>query len=305
MKNKGLPHLPEVSRRTLMSSFAGGALLSGVEALPAVAAAPAPGKPFRIWDVHSHIISGGKTPEERAARLLEYADRVGIERLVLSLGSPLEAFPSPQNIRDTNDQVMLAVKRWPKRVVGFVYLSPNQVETSLQEFDRCVRDGPLIGVKLWCGGKCNAPQLDPIVERATAYNVPILQHTWFNALGNQPGESTPSDLAELGRRHPNARLIGAHSGGDWERGFRAVRSVKNVCVDVCGFDPTGGAVEMAVRELGAERVLYGSDSGGRSFASQLAKVMGAEIPDAAKSLILGGNLRRLLTPFMQKKGYEA
>src|SRR3712207_6583780 len=35
---------------------------------------------------------------------------------------------------------------------------------------------------------------------------------------------------------------------------------------------------MAVRELGAERILYGSDAGGRSFASQLAKVTGADDP---------------------------
>ncbi len=40
---------------------------------------------------------------------------------------------------------------------------------------------------------------------------------------------------------------------------------------------------MAVRELGAERVIYGSDAGGRSFASQLAKVYGADVPDSAKS----------------------
>ena len=59
---------------------------------------------------------------------------------------------------------------------------------------------------------------------------------------------------------------------------------------------------MAVRELGAERVVYGSDAGGRSFASQLAKVMGADVPDAAKRLILAGNLRRLLGPILEAKG---
>jgi predicted TIM-barrel fold metal-dependent hydrolase len=61
---------------------------------------------------------------------------------------------------------------------------------------------------------------------------------------------------------------------------------------------------MAVRELGAERVIYGSDVGGRSFASQLAKVMGADIPASARELILGGNLRRLLTPILRTKGYK-
>jgi predicted TIM-barrel fold metal-dependent hydrolase len=61
-------------------------------------------------------------------------------------------------------------------------------------------------------------------------------------------------------------------------------------------------VEMAVRELGAARVIYGSDAGGRSFASQLAKVRGADIPDGAKTLILRENLRRLLKPILSAKG---
>jgi hypothetical protein len=61
---------------------------------------------------------------------------------------------------------------------------------------------------------------------------------------------------------------------------------------------------MAVRELGAERVVVGSDVGGRSFASQHAKALGADIPDAAKELVLGGNLRRLFTPILKAKGFR-
>ena len=53
-------------------------------------------------------------------------------------------------------------------------------------------------------------------------------------------------------------------------------------------------VEMAVRELGAERVVFGSDAAGRSFASQLGKVYGADVPLAAKRMILRDNLRRLV-----------
>jgi predicted TIM-barrel fold metal-dependent hydrolase len=59
---------------------------------------------------------------------------------------------------------------------------------------------------------------------------------------------------------------------------------------------------MAVRELGAERVVYGSDAAGRSFASQLAKVFGAVVPEAAKELIFAGNLKRLLAPILRDKG---
>ena len=42
------------------------------------------------------------------------------------------------------------------------------------------------------------------------------------------------------------------------------------------------------------RILYGSDSGGRSLGSQLAKVHGAAIPDEAKRLIFGENLKRMI-----------
>ncbi len=110
------------------------------------------------------------------------------------------------------------------------------------------------------------------------------------------------ELAELARRHPQAVFIAAHTGADWEPGIRALRPCKNVLVDLCGFDPTAGVTEMAVRELGAERVLYGSDAGGRSFASQLGKVFGADIPDSAKKLILSENLKRLLAPILKQKG---
>ena len=112
------------------------------------------------------------------------------------------------------------------------------------------------------------------------------------------------DLAELAARHPKAALVCGHSGGNWELGIRIIRPYANAYADLAGGDPTAGFTEMAVRELGAERVLYGSDAGGRSFASQLAKVHGADIPQHAKSLILAANLKRLLAPILREKGMK-
>src|SRR5262249_17338596 len=111
-------------------------------------------------------------------------------------------------------------------------------------------------------------------------------------------------FVELAKRHPKASLICGHTGGDWERGIRIVRPAQNISIEVAGSDPTWGFVEMAVRELGAERVIYGSDAGGRSFASQLAKVTGGEIPEASRRLILGENLRRLLRSVLKAKGHQ-
>jgi predicted TIM-barrel fold metal-dependent hydrolase len=256
----------------------------------------------RIWDMHGHLSGADGTPEESIRRLLKYADRMGIERLIVYMGYPFLADPSPEEVRRQNDQVLRAVGHSGGRAFGFVYLNPKHTEESLKELDRCVRDGPMLGVKLWVAMRCHEQELDPIVERAVELKAPILQHTWLKTTGNLPGESIPEDLAQLAARHPKAAFIAAHVGGQWENGVRAIRATKNVVAEVCGSDPTAGMVEMAVRELGAERVMYGSDFGGRSYASQLAKVYGADLPEGARRLILGGNIRRMLGPILAAKG---
>lgn len=258
---------------------------------------------MEIWDVHCHLGGlPGATPEARLSRLLEYADRLRIGRLCVSMGMEWNNDPPPEKLRQDNDDVLRAIRAHSDRAFGFVYLNPKFTRASLDELNRCVRDGPMVGVKLWVAQRCNAPELDPLIARATELKAPVLQHTWLKITGNLPGESTPMDLAELAARHPQAKLICAHTGGDWETGIRAIRPHRNIYADLAGGDPTAGITEMAVRELGSRRVLYGSDAGGRSFASQLAKVYGADIPGATRRLILAENLRGLLRPVLQGKG---
>ncbi|MGH9325915.1 MAG: amidohydrolase family protein [Terriglobia bacterium] len=305
-----------VSRREFLSSAT--ALAAAVPILGGAAQLPAPGsqqvardlKAFRAWDVHSHMDGlPGDTPEERVDVLVQHMDRLGIERLILSQGyaeyDEEVSGPTPQQLRIENDRVMRAVRHVPNRAYGSVFLNPKYPDSCLEEFDRCVKNGPMVGVGEMEGYVlCSSPVFDPIVERAAAMKAPIIIHAWFDALGNEPGESTPYDVVELAKRHPEAQFICAHTGGNWDLGIRVIRNSPNVCAGIAGSDPTSGFVEMAVRELGAERVVYGSDVGGRSFASQIAKVIGANIPDAAKELIVGGNLRRIYSPILHAKGYS-
>jgi uncharacterized protein len=261
---------------------------------------------FAIWDLHNHLsVVEGRTPEERMARLLEIADRMEVERLCVYMGWPFVYNPKPDRLREENDMVLQAIAHWHRRAFGFVYVSGEHVDASLAEIERCVAQGPMVGIKLWVAKKANAPEIDVIIRRAAELKAVIFQHTWFKTTGNLPGESTPSDLVELARRHPTVKFICGHTGGNWEPGVRAVRAQENILVDLAGSDPTNGMTEMAVRELGAERVIYGSDAGGQAFASQLAKVYGARIPDQAKQRIFRDNFRQLLLPILADKGVAA
>jgi predicted TIM-barrel fold metal-dependent hydrolase len=256
-----------------------------------------------IWDLHCHLSGiAGRTVDERMANLIRYADRMGVARLVLSMGTSFLQEPTPEQFRQQNDDVVQALSHWHHRAFGLAYINPHFLPESLAEIERLVANGPMIGIKLWVARRCSDSSLDAIVTRCAELKALIFQHTWIKTTGNLAGESTPLDLAELARRHPRIPMILGHCGGTWELGIRAVRDLPNVSVETAGFDPTAGMVEMAVKELGAERILYGSDAPGRSFASQIAKVAGANVTEPEKDLIYSRNLQRMLDPILRTKG---
>ena len=249
-----------------------------------------------IIDCHVHFRPGGMPTDERADMLVRFADRVGIDKLCVccgpSLKSPYQS-PPPEFI-EQNDVVLEQMARYPDRFIGFCYVNPVHEKQALAEIDRCIVDGGMGGIKLLCGLFCNDPRMGPVIERAIELDVPVLQHTWKKVTGNLEFESTPDHFADLAARYPEAKLIFGHVGGDWEYGIKAVKHHPNTYLETAGGNPEAGFVEMAVREVGAGRVVYGSDAAGRSFASQIGKVYGADISDEEREQILGGNMERLL-----------
>jgi len=134
----------------------------------------------------------------------------------------------------------------------------------------------------------------PIVEGAIDLNIPILQHTWKITGGQDADHSDPDQFARLAMKYPEARLIMGHTGGNWAYGLRTVRHLPNVWVDTGGGNAFAGSVDLACREVGPHRVLFGSDVPVRSWASQLAKVDGADIPASFRRMIMGSNARGVL-----------
>jgi hypothetical protein len=221
-------------------------------------------------------------------------DRLGIDRACVSLGNRLVLQPNADELREDNEWTAAVVAQAPDRLIGFVYCSPNHPEMSLELIEEHAVSGAFRGIKLWVCQYADHPGNDPICAGAAELGLPVLQHTWHKTTGNFDTESTADHLVALARRHPDASFIMAHAGGDWERGLRAVRHVPNIHPDTCGNDPEAGFTELAVRLVGAERLIFGSDATGRSFASQMAKVTGADISDEQQRLILGENLERLM-----------
>ncbi len=209
-------------------------------------------------------------------------------------------------IRTNPDLVLKAFERWPELLLGMIQLNANDVGASLDALNRWLRDGPMIGVYFPGSGPgaltCTHRNFQPIVERIIDLRGVIMQHTWFKTGGKQgPGESTPLELAELAAKYPKQKFLCAHAGGEWEKGIRAVRDSPNILIETSGFDATAGFIEMAVREIGAGRIVFGSHLPSRSLGTELGKVIGAEIGQQEMKRILGGNFRRLAGPILNTK----
>ena len=247
-----------------------------------------------IIDMHCHIMDDPDADRAKIDQLLAIAARFDIQRLVTSMGRDLVVQPTAEQIREANDHVISLVKGWPGRIFGYCYLNPQLGRTAcLDELQRCI-DAGLIAIKLWVACACDQPEVFPIVERALDLDIAILQHTWLKTGGNDPAESEPRQLAHLAERYPQAKLIMAHCGGAWEYGIKAARRYPNIIVDTSGANPTQGFLEMALRDLGPERIIFGTDAPLRSFASQMAKIDAVKLPQRARWMILRGNAMRLL-----------
>lgn len=251
-------------------------------------------------DVHVHPLACfgdvkvGSAAED-AARIVESALRSGVEKMCLfSLHPACPSEPTVAQCREANDYALAMRDAAPDRFIPFCYVTPVYPDEAVREIERRISGERMCGVKLWVARRATDPGLDPIVALAADLGVPVLQHAWIKTTGNGPGESTPADVADLARRHPEARIVMAHLNGAGLRGIEDVADCPNLYVDTSGGDPESGMVEAAAAVLGHERVVYGSDAPIRHFGVQLGKTLGTDLPDRAKRDILWNNTAGLL-----------
>lgn len=262
---------------------------------------------MRIWDLHYH---GTRNHEE----VVKYVLRMGIERVIsLDIGTWGESTED----RERDEQHQALLNEWQDLMLGITRINPSRPADSIERMNRWIENGPAIGIKYGGGHNpegttCSHPNNDPIIERAKELNAVIYVHTWikvggeprYAGGGNNYGESTPIDVAKLAKRFPEVPIICGHQGGDWELGIRAIRPYENVFMEFSGGKPASGAVDFAVKELGAERLVWGGHLPSRSYANELSKVYDADLTDMQRRKVFGENLRKIAYPILKDKGYS-
>jgi predicted TIM-barrel fold metal-dependent hydrolase len=253
---------------------------------------------YRKIDAHCH-------PEADLVKQLEIADRMGIEKMQISM--PVTNFSGsdpegPDQVRKNNDIVINAVRKYPDRFIGFFTLNPLYGKESLEEINRCVDLG-LIGYKGYTQAKVNDPVYFPIIEKLIGLKMIVFMHTFCQLgmagyrmkydIGRFENTTLPEDMADAARRYPEAIFHFAHiaGGGDWEYECKALRSYPNIYVDTGGSNNEENIIDFAIRYLGEDRIFFGTDN---CYHHGVGKILSSNATDDQKRKIFFDNYRNIL-----------
>lgn len=196
--------------------------------------------------------------------------------------------------REGNNQVYRAAEAYPDRLVPYVTINPNRgragVEAEIARWEphgiRAFKIHPSTHQYPVTGDNYR-----PMFEYAAAHALPVLSHTW----AGDP-HCAPSAFAQLAPEYPTALFIIGHAASSWDAisaACQAAAEFPNVYLDLCGSAMLYGALEYMVAQVGAERILHGSDNPFLDPRPPLGRVLMARIQDDQKRLILGLNAKRI------------
>ncbi len=260
-----------------------------------------------IINIHEHLW-GSKELEKYD--IVEVAERCGFDITCISKvelpGGRFPSNPKRDECNRNNLDVKKLVGRHPGKFLGFCLINPAE-PGAVDDFEAWIKSEGFAGLKLYTTVYADDPLVDPLAEKAAELGVPILFHVewewpWlYSRVGRFRYNPNPTDkrssgihIRALAERHPSTNIINGHVnmlGQDWEASIRAIKGCPNVYADLSGSACSRGCIEFAVRELGAERCVFGTDG---SIAPCIAAIISAGIGDDERELILSGNAMRLL-----------
>lgn len=261
---------------------------------------------MRIIDVHAHVWTDRLAPAAVSAvgalghidprydgtvdGLVEAMDRAGIDASVI-----LPVATKPGQVKTINDWAAGLIGH--DRLVPFGAMHPDHPDPA-KEIARMRKRG-LTGFKMHPEYQAFDPR-EPRMERIYEAAIRNGMKLYFHSGGDVAFTSvrgTPRAFAEVLHVWPELDVVLAHLGG-----FRQWQAVPGRLVDsgawfdtsyTLGHLPDDEFVGL-VRELGLDRVMFGSDGPWTDAAVELAHLRSLPFKPAELTAILGGNAERFL-----------
>ncbi|NPV68422.1 MAG: amidohydrolase [Anaerolineae bacterium] len=234
-----------------------------------------------VIDAHNHIgIRHGA--KQLGADLVAKMDAAGVDKAVI--------FPFLEG-NFTNDPIKEAYDQFPDRLIPYCSVNPWQPD-AVEEIRKCVEDWGFKGLKLH--PTINGFHLsdhglvDPLFSAARDLHIPIIVH------GASDLYNSPPEFAEMARAFPQVPLMMAHMGFFWsvDQAIDYAKELPNLYLETSRA-PIFEIAE-AVKRLGPEKVIWGTDSPFVDYEWEFKKMERATPSRTGYEKIVGGNLAALL-----------
>jgi len=237
---------------------------------------------------------------------LAYMDHYGVDGAILTQG-PFYGFH--------NDYVAQAVYRWPDRFWGLAMYNPFLGKRAPDDLERWMTEAGFVGVKVEVPGtrgmypdfRLTGDAEMRVWERCAKLNGLLMLHL-------DRGSGQCADVLRLTEAFPPLRIIVCHLGvapaEGWQEQVRLARQ-PNVYLDVAAlpfqhrsleeypYPQAQRALEWAVREVGAEKITWGTDYPTVLLHDTYGQLLNfvklhCDLTEEERSLILGGTAAKLL-----------
>jgi len=241
-----------------------------------------------IGDFYNIKMSKIGTPEE----LLKAGAKAGISRYIVH-----SCATKVHQVRSINEFIKGEIDAHPE-FIGFMTLHQDMSEEDIKaEIDWCVKNG-FKGIKLHPDFQKfyiddeNSEKIYRSVA-ALGFDFPILFHTG----DNRYEYSKPMRLANMAKKFPTVKFIGAHFGGYrcWDE-LDCYKGLDNVYFDTSSslaFIGSERAKEL-IDELGYEKFFFGDDFPMWNASEELERFYSIKLTEKEREAILSGNVKKLL-----------
>ncbi len=243
-----------------------------------------------LIDAHAHVGTSlfgvGQSVEDLLASMADNG-------IAGSIVAPLK--PPGYHLGPENDRIAAAVRAHPDRLAGFARVDPWQGEAALAELRRALDELGLIGLYLHPFEEqfaANDELVFPLLEFLRERGMPLM------LAGGYPSFSHPSQVGDLAQQFPEVTIIATHGGQINISGLlladaaRMLRANPNLVMETSGIYRED-FIEDTVAELGAERVVFGSNAPYLDQGFEAARIRLAHLDGAAKAALGAGNIRRI------------
>lgn len=192
-----------------------------------------------------------------------------------------------------NKLTLEAIKNYPGRLVGLVWVNPHDGERALEEIDEAINRWGFKGIKMHPLIHSFLPDQDivyPIMDKARRYSIPVLFHC------GHPPWSLPWHFGNLADVYPDVTIILGHMGHGHivyiNGSIDVARRHENIVLETSAM-PMHRKIREAVEKVGEERVIYGSDMPFGHPSFELKKVEVSGLSKRQLELVLRENARRI------------